>query len=62
MTARRTVHVKTHKRSVGRRCLHCGRPATVTGIAIVGKGKWRLPVRYCQLHAVEMGAIKEVSQ
>lgn len=56
---RRTVHVKTHKRSVGRQCMHCGRPATVTGVAIVGKGRWRFNVRYCGVHAQEMGAVKK---
>lgn len=54
------IYVKTHKRPVGRRCMHCGRPATVT--AVRDDGKFKLNVRYCHEHAVEVGAIKREDQ
>jgi hypothetical protein len=42
------VNVKTFKRSVGKNCLHCGTPATIT--AVRTDTGFRLPVRYCPKH------------
>lgn len=52
------TYVKVHKRSVGKRCMHCGRPATVTALRVSPRSKFKLNVRYCQVHAEELGATK----
>lgn len=44
------VHVKTYQRPIGRRCMHCGKPATVTATRKTGGG-FRFDVRYCGDHA-----------
>ena len=44
----RIIGVKRYKRPIGRACMHCGRPATVTATR---KGRHRLNVRYCAEHA-----------
>lgn len=53
----RFVKVKHHTRPVGKRCMHCGRPATVT--ATRKDGKYRLSVWYCDEHAEMRGVFGE---
>ena len=54
----RFVHVRRPARGTGRRCMHCGRPATVTAERVI---RWepgkvhRLEVRYCDEHATRRG-------
>lgn len=50
------IYVKQYRRPIGRRCMHCGRPATVT--AVDNGGKFRHEVRYCEEHARQEGAIE----
>ena len=62
-TIDRYLEIKVHKRNVGRRCMHCGRPAKVTGWRRTGpnmKDSTCHPVRYCIEHAVQFGAVKMV--
>lgn len=47
------VDVNRRKRSIGRQCMHCGRPATVTATRVIGNGM-RLDVRWCAQHADEL--------
>jgi hypothetical protein len=48
----RHINVKQFARPIGRRCMHCGRPATVTATRrAAGRGGLRLDVRYCAEHA-----------
>lgn len=46
---RRFIHVRRYKRSIGKRCMHCGRPATTTAMRKTAGGK-KLAVRYCHEH------------
>lgn len=57
----RFVHVKHHSRSIGKLCMHCGCPVTVTAIRIQDK-KFRLPVAYCLEHAIARGVVDEEPQ
>lgn len=52
----KVVNIKTYKRRIGRSCMHCGRPAEVTGIRkFRAKGAWmQLAVAYCQVHAEQL--------
>lgn len=52
---RKYINVKVYVKSIGKQCLHCGRPAMVRAID-KGTG-FRVPVRYCIEHAIEFGAI-----
>jgi hypothetical protein len=47
----RYLAVKRYKRSIGKLCLHCGRPATVVAIRKRESNGMRMPVRFCALHA-----------
>ena len=47
----RYVKIKRYKRSIGKSCMHCGRSATVRAYWL--EGKFDLPVRYCEQHALE---------
>lgn len=49
------THVKRHKTPVGKSCLHCRRPATVT--ATRKTGGFKMDVAYCDEHAEMRGAI-----
>jgi len=49
----RFTYVKHHSRSIGRSCMHCGRPATWT--AVRNQGKFKLSVWYCDEHAEVRG-------
>ena len=59
MSAYRLVNVRTFKRSTGRSCMHCGRPATVTAVRIRTQGKNRMEVRYCADHYELAAAVTE---
>lgn len=52
----RFTHVKHHSRSIGKSCMHCGRPAAVTAIR-KQDNKFKLSVRYCLEHAIAVGAV-----
>ena len=47
--------VEIHTAPIGRRCLHCGRAATVTALRL--DERHRLPVKFCIEHAAIAGAI-----
>jgi len=47
--------VEIHTAPIGRQCLHCGRPATVTALRV--GDRHRLPVEFCVEHAAIAGAI-----
>lgn len=49
----RYIKIKRYKKSIGKTCMHCGRSATVR--AYWREGKFDLPVRYCEQHAIERG-------
>ena len=51
------THIKHHSRSIGRDCMHCGRPATVTAVR-KQDNKLKLPVRYCDEHAEIRGVFE----
>ena len=53
------VGVKSYQRPIGKKCMHCGRPATVT--ATRKSNGFRLAVRYCDEHAAMRGAVKEAA-
>lgn len=57
------THVKEYQRTIGKRCMHCGRSATVRAYLRTrkphGSGYFKLPVRFCREHAVQVGAIEE---
>lgn len=55
---RKYINVKVYKTSIGKQCMHCGRPARVVALDAADK-KFRLRVRYCMEHAVELGAVKQ---
>ena len=43
------IAVKRPKRNIGKRCMHCGKPAKVLAIRKLYGNK--LTVRYCETHA-----------
>lgn len=43
------VKVKRPKRGVGKRCMHCNKPATTT--AVRKTNGYKMDVRYCDNHA-----------
>jgi hypothetical protein len=56
--ARKYVSVKTPKRPVGKRCMHCNRPAKVVGVDATDD-RFRHRVFYCLEHAQQFGAVRE---
>ncbi len=52
MTTDRFITVRRPKRGVGKRCMHCKKPATTT--AIRKANGHRMDVRYCDEHATEI--------
>ena len=63
MRINRYIEIIVHKRRPRdgwRRCMHCGKIATVTGWRRTGptvKDSTCHPVRYCMDHAVQFGAV-----
>ena len=51
METYRYIAVKRYQRSVGKRCQHCAKPATVVAIRKRLSNGMRMPVRFCGLHA-----------
>jgi hypothetical protein len=51
------IKVKVYQRSVGKKCLHCGRNATVRALRVNDKDGPKMPVVYCLEHARARGCV-----